>query len=119
MTLPKKVTENDHGLWVLAVRSVRWEQRAAQEGGYAKIGPGVRRELDGRNVLRQIFAGGGEIPRPPARRDAFRAPQLPEDLQLRTRDANPPIVSALVDYKQIDHPFRAGVKDTDLPTVRR
>src|SRR5437879_3598158 len=109
MPLPKLIAENHDRLRVLAVRSVGGDQGAAQQGGDAEMGAGVSCELDRRDILREVFVGRREIPRPPACGRAFDTLCLTEKLELRTGDSDPPVVTGFVDDDQMDHAVGAVV----------
>jgi len=65
--------------------------------------------LDRRDILREIFVGSGEIPRPPHRGGAFDTLCLTKKLELRTGDPDPPVVTGFVDDDQMDHAVGAVV----------
>src|ERR1700728_993731 len=59
MPLPKQVTENDNRLRVPPLRIVRRDQSAAQKGRYPEMTARVTGELNGRNILGQVFVRSG------------------------------------------------------------
>jgi hypothetical protein len=109
VALPKAITEDHHGLRILAIGSVGRNQGAAEERGYAEMRAGVRGELNGGDVLREVLIGGGEVPSAPTRGDTFDAFGFAEGFELRAVDADPTSVAALVDYVEFDHAVGAEI----------
>src|SRR5258708_30091845 len=103
MPLPELIAQDHDQLRVLTVGRVGGNQRPAQQGGDAEIAAGVGCELDRRDILRQIFVRGREIPRSPAGGSAFDTFCLPPILELWACDPDPPVVSGFVEDDQVDH----------------
>src|ERR1022692_897331 len=96
MPLPKQVAENHNRLRVPPLRSVRRDQSAAQKSWYAEMAACVARELNGRNILGQLFIRGCQIPSPPACGHALNTLCLPQHGKLRPSDPNPRVASTFV-----------------------
>ena len=108
MPLPEQVTEHHHRLRVLAFGSVGRNQRAAQKSGHAEMDSGIARELNGWDVLRQFFVGGGEVPGPPSGGYAFEAFHLAQQFKLRPGQFKP-VVAGIGLHHQVDHAIGAFV----------
>ena len=109
--MPEQVAQQDDRLRVLAVGSVGGDERTAVQRRHAEVAARVRRELDGRDILRQLVVSRGEIPGSPARGDHFRALELTQVAELRPGDTHIAVIAVLVDDDQVDHAVGALVRE--------